>query len=97
WPRDWSSDVCSSDLDEIDGHRAAHIRIDSDIETGQRGERAQHVLDIGILEVQRDRLTSEDFLSSAQLARAAKRTTDNWSRLRLRSEERRVGKGCESR
>src|SRR5207253_5732758 len=83
WPRDWSSDVCSSDLRRLG-------RIDETMTS--------------------DRVSSPSPAPSRTLARLApllwdsrwkrpisqNETGEGWQRFYGRSEERRVGKECES-
>src|SRR5207253_6674060 len=90
WPRDWSSDVCSSDLDS----RAYLIR---------NGEAVQLTRDQSLMQrlVEAGELTEEEAARSERrniilqaLGPDARVKVDLTHQ---RSEERRVGKGCGSR
>src|SRR5207253_5433377 len=83
WPRDWSSDVCSSDLEMEDstiGWRFVNPRLAERYEPISLGETAENVAER--YEVSRQR-QDEMALASHQKA--------------TRSEERRVGKECRCR
>src|SRR5207253_7100958 len=93
WPRDWSSDVCSSDLLALDGDRGFHLfpplhiskcNTTATVCTSSQGVSPSVLhpsrLVQGLLSV--DRLRSPRAMISPTLRR---------------SEERRVGTGCRSR
>ena len=44
---------------ELDRHRAADVGVDHDVQPGQLRDRPEDVLDVGVLQVERDRLTRE--------------------------------------
>src|SRR5690625_6934299 len=46
WPRDWSSDVCSSDLDEIHGERGYQIVLEH-ADTVELQQRCLRICEIG--------------------------------------------------
>src|SRR5690625_7025855 len=73
WPRDWSSDVCSSDL------------IDADVERAKRV-----AADLGTVAY----ASTEELLDGASPEVVSVAVPEG---VRLRSEERRVGKECGAR
>src|SRR3546814_12867518 len=86
---DWSSDVCSSDLDLAMGHALDAAAQDlRGVGRGVEGER-QHGAEIRLAEI---RPQAERFELGAELAAAVIDQED----LHQRSEERRVGKECVS-
>src|SRR5439155_4783436 len=86
WPRDWSSDVCSSDLVEF-----REVQYVGD-EAACRSERRDVVLGAGWDELRADGIRRREAAEKIDVAlgRLA-------SRELRRSEERRVGKECRSR
>src|SRR5207253_7567675 len=88
WPRDWSSDVCSSDL-WLDGIQDQDFSADE-----PRLGRVTQVVDILLQE--EDSQTREELKDTAE-KRLAKGLDRPASKVWLpRSEERRVGKECGS-
>src|SRR5207253_6868402 len=89
WPRDWSSDVCSSDLGTLIALAADEIVIDRHAALGpvdpQLGQyAARSLVEVAEMPGQHEDQT----LLLADVGRKA---------LRQRSEERRVGKECRAR
>src|SRR5439155_9930552 len=91
WPRDWSSDVCSSDLPVgrriLD--RGEHVLLDEESRAGDQAQLAQSPQLGGLLE-KRDRVgAGHEGVDAVDLVGLD--GLDEW-----RSEERRVGKECRS-
>src|SRR5690625_7538884 len=78
WPRDWSSDVCSSDLEEIEARNEGELAEKSEQETNE-------FLD--------DRVTTRLEEMAEGIPKAIKEAGASTSDVD-RSEERRVGKEC---
>src|SRR5439155_18808012 len=82
WPRDWSSDVCSSDLEQKDRPRLGARR---------KAEAAVH-------EHEEKKERSRVDVELEPVHRAAQRQVlEPLAKAECRSEERRVGKECRSR
>src|SRR5439155_8850142 len=86
WPRDWSSDVCSSDLAAggLELRLDEHERLPAG--RGERERRRQRLADADERHVARDELRGERKLLERPCVHALER-----------SEERRVGKECRCR
>src|SRR5699024_11300620 len=86
--RDWSSDVCSSDLDESEG---IEIQLGFTADEEEFNEQISELENQKVnLEIQLDTTAFDTALSQTQaLADAALMIGENWQ---VRSEERRVGK-----
>src|SRR5207249_8492932 len=88
--RDWSSDVCSSDLKEKDGHghwSPVHDRIA--FISGRSGKGDVYSLDLATKTTTRLTLGEQPYLYP--------QWSPDGKRLAVRSEERRVGKECRAR
>src|SRR3546814_11086429 len=85
---DWSSDVCSSDLDTLSGlpvrRRVARPRFDTNVELHFRNGREQIALNINGQGLERGNIKGVKPLGTCS------------DQVRQRSEERRVGKECVS-
>src|SRR5207253_4763856 len=95
WPRDWSSDVCSSDLRRSGPPRQRRIElITADVEVGQIYEgKVARLMDFGAFVTilpGRDGLVHISQISNERVERVS-------DKLKERSEERRVGKECRGR
>src|SRR5206468_6728494 len=92
--RDWSSDVCSSDLPDIRTTRAVHEPYSDAYAVAEILHRS--VDDVGGVEKPRDRITRGR--PSAERRDAVPRhDIERVDVAELRSEERRVGKECRAR
>src|SRR5207253_5149303 len=91
WPRDWSSDVCSSDLDVVAGPAPQLYRPIRDLQHRVLGK-------YGLLDLQNPGLDDSQRQSIRRTAVPRRRGLPSLGIRRraprlLRSEERRVGKG----
>src|SRR5207253_4895222 len=92
WPRDWSSDVCSSDLTDA-RVVAARLRLRPEVS----GAELALVVEERSREIDDGRFHLVDLPASAVLAfldRIREHVSGGQVVRRIRSEERRVGKGC---
>src|SRR5206468_8498401 len=88
--RDWSSDVCSSDLDELELEGIRRSR-----QSSANAELILHVLDAAEPLTDADRAFLAEFAGKKRILICNKIDLPRrWEAGALRSEERRVGKEC---
>src|SRR3546814_19803789 len=98
---DWSSDVCSSDLPNdaalvADGSDTLDIQVDANADSGPTGVGGVDDGDSDDLSVTIDDISDDDASGSFQAGESGTITVTATFDDSLRTEERRVGKGCVS-